>query len=89
MSAIQDAVQLPVLRPLLTYDKEEIMELTRKIGTFETSNLAHEDCCTLFIPKHPETKAKIPLVQKSETALDTKSLIQEAIQKTETITISA
>jgi len=87
MNVIQNAADMLILRPLLTFDKEEIMQLARKIGTFETSILPHEDCCTLFTPKHPETKARTDLIEKSESQLDIEKLIKDALEKIEKITI--
>jgi thiamine biosynthesis protein ThiI len=64
------AVHMPVMRPLIALDKVDIMDLARKIGTFETSIQPFEDCCSLFLPKHPSTKPKIERILESEEALD-------------------
>lgn len=80
IKAIEEAVVIPVLRPLIGFDKEEIIEKAKIIGTFEISILPHEDCCTRFIPKHPETKADIGEVKKAEKNLDTVKMVQEAIR---------
>lgn len=64
-----EAARLPVLRPLIGMDKQEIVEIAQRIGTFETSILPYEDCCTIFVPKHPDTKPKLAAVKKSEEAL--------------------
>ena len=70
LAAIQDTSDLPVLRPLLGYDKVETIALARRIGTYETSILPHQDMCSLFIPKHPVTKARIDRCIQAETGLD-------------------
>ncbi|MDD4714998.1 MAG: tRNA 4-thiouridine(8) synthase ThiI [Oscillospiraceae bacterium] len=79
----EDACEYPVLRPLIGMDKEEIVAIARKIGTFSTSILPYEDCCTVFTPRHPKTKPRLPDVRKAEAALDTGLLIQEALAATE------
>lgn len=82
LGTTDDVCHMPVLRPLIGMDKNEIIEISRKIGTFETSILPYEDCCTVFTPKHPRTKPKLELVRKAEEAFDFKPLIDEAIQNT-------
>ena len=71
--------EMPVLRPLIGSDKEEIIKISRKIDTFETSCLPYEDCCTVFTPKHPKTRPTAPLCEKAEAALDMEALIERAI----------
>ncbi|NLM12628.1 MAG: tRNA 4-thiouridine(8) synthase ThiI, partial [Epulopiscium sp.] len=79
-------VTLPVFRPLIGFDKEDIVSIAKKIDTYETSILPYEDCCTIFVPKHPETKPKLEYIQKSEEALENiDSMIDEAIKNSETI----
>ncbi|MCL2740272.1 MAG: tRNA 4-thiouridine(8) synthase ThiI, partial [Oscillospiraceae bacterium] len=78
---------LPVLRPLIGMDKEEITKIARNIGTFETSILPYEDCCTVFTPKHPVTKPRMDKVQHSMGKLDVDGLIAEAIGEIETVRI--
>jgi len=85
--ATNDAVLMPVFRPLIGFDKLEIIEIAKKIDTYNISILSHEDCCTRFVPKHPETKAKLKEVRKAEKSLDVKKIIQEALKNTETINI--
>lgn len=82
-----DAVSMPVFRPLIGFDKEEIIEKAQKIGTFETSILPYEDCCTVFVPKHPVTKPKLDKLRESEAAVDFEPMIREAIEKTEKMII--
>lgn len=78
-----DAVRMPIFRPLIGFDKIEIMRKAQEIGTYETSILPHEDCCTRFVPKHPETKAKLEEVKLAEEKLNLGELIEEAIEGTE------
>ena len=77
------SVSLPVFRPLIAMDKTEIIEVAQKIGTFETSILPEEDCCTVFSPKKPVTKPKLDRIEKSENKLDVEKLIQDAIDNIE------
>lgn len=82
--ACTDAVcHIPVFRPVIGMDKEEIIAIARKIDTFETSILPYEDCCTVFTPKHPKTKPKLELVEAAEAALDLEALIEAAVQGAE------
>lgn len=74
------AVSLPVFRPCIGMDKDEIVEISRKIDTFETSIQPYEDCCTVFTPKHPKTKPKLEDVVEAENLLDLDSLIAKAVQ---------
>lgn len=76
------AAEFPVLRPLIGMDKIEITDIARKIGTFETSILPYEDCCTVFSPKHPRTKPHLEDVLKAEAAFDFEPLIEKAITET-------
>jgi thiamine biosynthesis protein ThiI len=85
--AIEEAVNLPVYRPLISWDKEEIIKKAREIDTFDTSILPDEDCCSRFVPVHPETKAKIESVIEEEKKLNTKKLIKEAIRRSSLIKI--
>ncbi len=76
---------LPVLRPLIGMDKEDIMEISKKINTYETSILPYEDCCTVFLPEHPVIKPKLEKVLKEESRLNVESLIEEAINNIEVV----
>ena len=89
MAVTRAVTDLPVIQPLIGFDKEEIVRLARKIGTFDTSILPYEDCCTVFTPKHPRTKPKIADVERVEAALDVDALVQEAIEGRERIEIKA
>ena len=70
---------LPVFRPCIGLDKEEIVQIARKIGTFETSIQPFEDCCTVFTPKHPRTRPELSKVIEQQERLDFEALVQEAI----------
>ena len=81
------ATTLPVMRPLIGMDKNEIIEIARKIGTLETSVLPYEDCCTVFVPKHPKTKPVLKFVEYAEEALDIPAIIEKCMAETETMYI--
>ena len=83
MASTQAVMTLPILQPLIGMDKEEIVERARQIGTFETSILPYEDCCTVFTPKHPKTKPVLAQVEAEEQKLDVEGLIARAIANTE------
>ena len=78
---------LPVLRPLIAFDKLDIIAIAEKIGTFETSILPYEDCCTVFLPKYPAIKPKLERVLKEEEKLEVENLIAEAMQTIEKIEV--
>ena len=80
-------VELPVFMPLVGMDKEEIVTIARRIGTFETSTLPYEDCCTVFTPKHPKTKPTKRQAEEAESAFDVETLIAEAMENIEKVTI--
>ena len=82
LAVTDDAVTMPVFRPLIGMDKEEIVEISRRIDTFETSILPYEDCCTVFTPKHPSTKPRLNKVVASQNLLDCERLINEAVEDT-------
>ena len=87
LGCTDEVVGMPVFRPLIGMDKSEIIERAEKIGTFETSSLPYEDCCTVFTPKHPATHPRVELVRKAEQALDSEALIEAAIAGTEVIEV--
>lgn len=87
MYAINEVTNTPILRPLITMDKTEIIDVARKIDTFEISNLPYEDCCTVFTPASPKTKPKREKVNFYESFVDFEPLIETAIANTETLTI--
>ncbi|PIP17760.1 MAG: tRNA 4-thiouridine(8) synthase ThiI [Parcubacteria group bacterium CG23_combo_of_CG06-09_8_20_14_all_35_9] len=80
ISAISEVAKIPILRPLIGEDKQEIIERAKAIGTYDISILPFEDCCSLFVPKHPTTKANIDLVKNEEKKLKIKTLIREALK---------
>ena len=80
MSIIQQAARLPILRPLVGMDKQEIIDQARRIGTFETSSIPDQDCCQLFVPKHPATKARFIDVEEDETKLDVRELLRYGLE---------
>jgi thiamine biosynthesis protein ThiI len=79
------AVSLPVFRPLIGMDKDEIMDRARKIDTYNISIEPYQDCCTLFVPRHPQTKPRLGRVENSESKVDFESLIDEALQQVELV----
>ena len=89
LAATNEVCTLPVYRPVIGFDKQEIVELAQKIGTFETSILPYEDCCTVFVAKHPVTKPNINIIRRSEENLAEKidELMDEAIRSVETIVV--
>ena len=78
-----------VYRPLIGFDKQEIVDISEKIGTYETSILPYEDCCTIFVAKHPVTKPNVEVIRKSEENLSEKidELFAEAVNTVETIIV--
>lgn len=87
LAATNEVCTLPVFRPVIGFDKQEIVDVSLKIGTYETSILPFEDCCTIFVAKHPVTKPNINIIKRSETSLEEKieELMKTAIETTETI----
>ena len=88
LAVSDDACPLPVLRPVIGMDKEEIVRISRRIGTFETSILPYEDCCTVFTPRHPRTHPVLEEVRRYEAALDVAGLMERALQGVERVTIA-
>ncbi len=82
------AVDIPVFRPLIGMDKNEVVEIARRIGTYETSILPFEDCCTLFVAKHPKTRPVLEDIMHSEDSLDMRRTISQAVDDTEMIEIN-
>lgn len=88
LQVTNDAVEdLPVFRPLIGMDKDEIVTIARKIGTFETSILPYEDCCTVFVPKHPTTKPRLESVMKSQERIDMEYWVEKAVNETDWVLI--
>jgi thiamine biosynthesis protein ThiI len=88
INSSDNAADLPVLRPLITMDKNEIIESAKKIGTYEISIRPYEDCCTVFIPEEPITKPIIKIVKDKEKKLDINTLIENSLKKMEVLTIN-
>ena len=78
---------LPVFRPCIGLDKEEIVERAREIGTFNTAILPYEDCCTVFTPRHPRTQPELEKVEAQEALIDRAALLEEAWESRYTITL--
>ena len=83
----EDVTDLPVLRPLIGMDKEEIVRIARHIGTFDTSILPYEDCCTVFTPRHPKTKPHVEEVREIESVLDIDGLMERAMREREVVKV--
>ena len=91
LAATNDVCTMPVYRPCIGLDKNEIIEISEKIGTFETSVLPYEDCCTIFVAKHPVTKPRLNVIERSEKKLKDciDDLMKEAIDTVEVVKIRA
>jgi len=83
LTCTDEIADIPVFRPLIGLDKYEIIDVANKIGTYETSILPYEDCCTVFTPRHPATKPKMEIILEGESKLDTDALIQAALEGTQ------
>ena len=88
MKVINEVTNYPVIRPVACLDKLEIMEIARKIDTYDISILPYEDCCTVFVPKHPVINPRLNLCEEMETRFDYKELINKTLKNIKTITIS-
>lgn len=87
ITSTNSVATIPVFRPLIGFDKDEIIEISQRIGAFETSILPYEDCCTIFLPKRPVTKPRLSAVEKVESALDVDLLVENALNSIETVVI--
>ena len=87
MTVTGAVVDMPIFMPLIGMDKEEIVTISRKIGTFQTSVLPYEDCCTVFTPRHPKTKPTLGQVINAERKLDRQALIEQALATVEKIPV--
>ena len=91
LAATNEVCTMPIYRPLIGFDKQEIVEISEKIDAYETSILPYEDCCTIFVAKHPVTKPSLNVIHNDERKLSEKidALMQEAIDTVEVIHIEA
>ena len=87
ITSTNSVAAIPVFRPLIGFDKDEIIEISQRIGAFETSILPYEDCCTIFLPKCPVTKPRLSAVEKVESVLDVETLVNNALASIETVVI--
>ena len=89
LAVTNEVCELPVMRPLIAFDKQDIVDISLKIGTYETSVLPYEDCCTIFVAKHPVTKPNLNVIRKSEEKLAEKidELMEAALSTAEVIEI--
>ena len=89
LAATNEVCELPVYRPLIGFDKQDIVDIAEKIGTYETSILPYEDCCTIFVAKHPVTKPNIKVIRHSEEKLVEKidEMVKQALDTIEVIEI--
>jgi tRNA uracil 4-sulfurtransferase len=88
MQVIERAAPMPILRPLVGMDKNEIIEQARRLDTFETSIIPDQDCCTLFVPRHPETHARIEEVEAAEATLNVQQMVTEAVNGAERVELT-
>ena len=90
LAATNEVCTLPVYRPVIGFDKQEIVDISEKIDTYETSIQPYEDCCTIFVAKHPVTKPNIEVIRRSEEKLAEKidAMVQEAIDTVEVIEVT-
>lgn len=89
MHTINKVTNMPIIRPLITTDKLDIINLARDIGTYETSIRPYEDCCTIFVPKNPATKPSLEICEKAERYMPIEDLIDNALEKSKLITITS
>ena len=91
LAATNEVCTMPVFRPVIGFDKQEIVDISLKINTYETSIQPYEDCCTIFVAKHPVTKPNIQMIKKSETKLAEKidEMMDQAVNTAERIYIEA
>ncbi len=87
IGVIEDASPLPILRPLIAYDKREIVDRAKLIGTFDTSILPYDDCCSLFVPKHPATKARVSDLERAERGLDVAEMARSLAEGSERLVL--
>ena len=83
LRTIEAIAEIPILRPLIGEDKAEIITKAQRIGTFDVSTRPHQDCCSLFVPKHPATRASLTDLENAESGLDVDALVEEALDNLE------
>ncbi len=88
LNATNEVASMPVFRPLIGFDKLEIMDLAREIGTYDISIMPYDDCCTVFVPQHPKTRPNIDQVHEAEKNIDCQKLLDESLKDVETINIT-
>lgn len=88
MATIEQVMSMPVLRPLVGYDKEEIIREARELGTYETSIEPDQDCCTLFVPRNPATHSNLAQAEEAERALDVAALVEQGLSNVETLELA-
>ena len=87
MSVINEVTNMPVLRPVSCFDKLEIIDLAKRIDTYDISILPYEDCCTVFVPKHPVINPSLEQAKKEEEKFDFPSMLEEAVETVDTIVV--
>lgn len=88
LAATNKVADIPIIRPLIAFDKDEIIEKARKIGTYEISIRPYEDCCTVFVPRHPKTRPSLKDVEAAERDLDVDNLVEEGLKRVDVIIVS-
>ena len=78
-------MRMPILRPLIGDDKNDIIDIARRIGTYEISIQPDQDCCSLFVPKHPETRARLEQIEEAEARLQVEDLLKQALRSAEVL----
>ena len=87
MNVINEVTSMPVIRPVACFDKLEIIDLAKKIDTYDISILPYEDCCTVFVPKHPVINPSLEQAKKEESKFDFSSMIDDAVDNVNTIVV--
>jgi len=87
LALVDRLTELLTLRPLITFDKQETIALARRIGTYDTSILPFDDCCTLFVPRHPALKAPVRIIERQEARLDVEALVAESLARIEVVDV--
>lgn len=88
LAATNKVADIPIIRPLIAFDKDEIIEKARRIGTYEISIRPYEDCCTVFVPRHPKTRPSLKDVEAAERDLDVDNLVEEGLKRVDVIIVS-